>query len=111
MPVTIEEVTVGTGAAVADDKLITVKYTVKIAPDTPVIGALQTGETIEVPVGGEMLIDGWNQGMVGMKVGGKRRITVPPELAFADDGLADIVPGASTLIFEVDLISIRDVPR
>ncbi|HET7543094.1 MAG TPA: FKBP-type peptidyl-prolyl cis-trans isomerase [Polyangiaceae bacterium] len=110
MAVTIEDLTVGTGAEVADDKLITVSYTVKIAPDTLVIGQLQPNETVEVPVGGQMLIQGWNDGMVGMKVGGKRRISVPPELAYTNVGLGDIVPIEATLIFEVNLISIRDIP-
>jgi len=110
MPVTIEDLTVGSGSEAVDGKLITVRYTALIAPDIPITAPLEPGETIEVPVNGKMMIDGWNEGVLGMKVGGKRRITVPPELAYRNVGLGDIVPILATLIFEIDLVSVRDIP-
>lgn len=110
--VTIVDLVVGTGEEAVANKLITVRYTSEVqgTPNRPIAAPLAPGETIEVPLPGDMLIAGWNDGVLGMKVGGKRRITIPPELAYRNLGVGDIVPVDATLIFEVELVSLRAIP-
>jgi peptidylprolyl isomerase len=115
VPVQVVDLVVGTGAELATDKIITVHYMGFIQgtggqPDQPIIAPLASGEKVDIPVDGEMLITGWNEGVRGMRVGGKRRITIPPELAFEDTDFGDIVPKGSTLIFEVELFDVKDIP-
>ncbi|HWP09605.1 MAG TPA: FKBP-type peptidyl-prolyl cis-trans isomerase [Polyangiaceae bacterium] len=114
MPISKVDLIVGTGDEAVADSLITVYYTVipiKALPTDPgtIAGALASNETIEVPVGGQALIPGWNEGVLGMKVGGKRQITIPPELAYGTAGYGVVRPN-TTLIFEVDLLSVRPRP-
>jgi FKBP-type peptidyl-prolyl cis-trans isomerase len=117
--VSITADTPGTGDPAAEGKLATVHYTVTRAPNIPVVAPLEPGEIVEVLVGSRMMIDGWNNGLLGqglpanlgpMKVGGQRTLEIPPDLAYGQIGLSDIVPPNSTLIFVVDLLQIRDVP-
>jgi FKBP-type peptidyl-prolyl cis-trans isomerase FkpA len=68
--------------------------------------SLSSGQPFRFVVGSGQVIKGWDQGVLGMKVGGRRRLTVPPDLAYGDGGAGPIPPGA-TLIFEVDLIGIE----
>jgi hypothetical protein len=58
-------------------------------------------------LGAGEVIQGWDEGLVGMRVGGKRRLVIPPELAFGEQGLGNDVPPNATLIFEVDLINLQ----
>jgi FKBP-type peptidyl-prolyl cis-trans isomerase len=99
-----EDLVVGSGdPAVAGDSL-TVHY----------IGSLENGQVFEssyvtgVPytfrLGARTVIQGWDQGLVGMRVGGKRKLTIPPALAYGSQGRPGI-PGNSTLIFEIELLS------
>ena len=98
-----EDIVVGEGEpAVAGDTL-TVHY----------IGSLESGQVFEssyelqLPytfrLGARTVIQGWDQGLVGMRIGGKRRLTIPPALAYGDQGRPGIPPG-STLIFEIELL-------
>jgi FKBP-type peptidyl-prolyl cis-trans isomerase len=61
---------------------------------------------IQFQLGSSQVIPGFSQGIVGMKVGGKRRFTIPPSLAYGSAGRPPTIPGNSTLVFEVDLVSI-----
>jgi len=117
--VTIQDITVGTGDEAVDNKIVTVSYTGFVSgggslPDVELAGALASDETMDVPVNGMMMIDGWNQGILGMKVGGQRRITVPPELAYGsgpNGGNGEIVPSGATLIFVINLFAVKAVPN
>lgn len=100
----IEDLTVGTGATVAAGDLITVNYT----------GTLLDGRQFDTSigrtpltfrVGAGSLIPGFEQGVLGMRVGGKRRLTIPPALAYGAAGNSRIPPN-STIRFEIDLLSI-----
>ena len=55
------------------------------------------------------MIKGWDEGIVGMCVGEKRKLTVPPELAYGDRGVGDVIPGGATLVFDIELIDLLDV--
>ena len=115
MPIQVVDLVVGTGDEAVEEKILTVNYTSFIQgsggqPNQLIAGQTLPGELIDVPVDGHMLISGWNQGVKSMRVGGKRRITIPPDLAYEDVGLGDIVPEDATLIFEVELFAVKDPP-
>ena len=56
------------------------------------------------------MIKGWDEGIVGMCVGEKRKLTVPPELAYGDQGAGDVIPGGATLVFDIELIDTEEGP-
>jgi FKBP-type peptidyl-prolyl cis-trans isomerase FkpA len=100
----VEDITVGTGATAVSGDTVTVHY----------IGALTNGAVFDTSygrspytfrLGANQVIAGFDQGIVGMKVGGKRRLTIPPSLGYGSQGNGPIPPN-STLVFEVELVSI-----
>jgi peptidylprolyl isomerase len=65
------------------------------------------GDTFSFKVGAGQVISGWDQGVAGMKVGGRRRLVIPPHLGYGDRGAGDTIAPGETLIFVVDLVSVR----
>ena len=65
------------------------------------------GQSFEFALGGGQVITGWDQGVVGMKVGGRRRLVIPPHLGYGDRGAGSVIPPGETLIFVVDLLDVR----
>jgi len=105
--VTIEELVVGTGATAVVGNTVTVNYTGMFTNGVKFDSSLDPGRTpIQFQLGSNQVIAGFSQGIVGMKVGGKRRITIPPSLGYGSAGRPPTIPGNSTLVFEVDLVSI-----
>ncbi len=100
----IEDLTVGTGATVVTGDVVTVNYTGTLLDGTQFDTSI--GKTpLTFRVGAGSVIPGFDQGMLGMKVGGKRRLTIPPGLAYGASGSGPIPPN-STIRFEIDLLSI-----
>lgn len=65
------------------------------------------GQPLAFPLGGGRVIAGWDQGIAGMKVGGRRRLVIPPQLGYGDRGAGDVIKPGETLIFVVDLVDVR----
>jgi len=96
----------GTGAIATKGKMLTVSYRGHLTDGTP-FDAANAGKPLEFPLGKGMMIKGWEEGVEGMKVGGKRRLRVPPELAYGATGAGTEIPPNSTLIFDIDLLSVK----
>ena len=101
----IEDVKVGTGAAVKAGDTITVHYTGTFADGTKFDSSLNRGEPFSFQVPGQV-IAGWNQGVLGMQVGGVRKLIIPPQLGYGPNDYGPI-PGNSTLYFTIELLGIE----
>lgn len=102
----IEDIRIGTGIAAADNDLLAVDYKGHLEDGTQFDSSYKRGEPWEFTLGQGQVIRGWDKGLRGMKVGGKRRLVIPPEMGYGreDKGL---IPPNSTLIFEIELVEIR----
>ncbi len=102
----IEDTQVGSGAAVKTGDTVSIHYAGTLEDGTPFDNSYDRGEPFETPIGAGQVIKGWDLGVVGMKVGGKRRLTIPPELGYGEQDKGNIPPN-STLIFDVELMEIK----
>jgi FKBP-type peptidyl-prolyl cis-trans isomerase len=104
----IEEVKAGEGAVATKGKTVSVHYTGKLTNGTKFDSSLDRGQPIEFMLGAGMVIKGWDQGIEGMKVGGKRKLTIPPELAYGARGTpGGPIPPNATLVFDVELVGVK----
>jgi FKBP-type peptidyl-prolyl cis-trans isomerase FkpA len=104
----IDEVQVGTGAAAASGKTVSVHYTGVLMDGTKFDSSLDRGRPIDFVLGTGRVIKGWDQGIDGMLVGGKRKLTIPPELAYGARGTpGGPIPPNATLVFDVELVSVK----
>ena len=104
----IEDLVVGEGAEAQDYKKVVVNYTGSLEDGSVFDSSLNPGRgpfTFTLGVGS--VIKGWDLGVKGMKVGGKRKLTIPPELGYGDQGAGGLIPPGATLIFEVDLLEVE----
>ena len=101
----IVDLTVGTGATAVNGDTVTVNYVGTLTNGSKFDSSIDRGQPFTFVLGAGQVIAGFDQGVVGMKVGGKRKLTIPPSLGYGIDPHGAI-PGNSTLIFEVDLLSI-----
>jgi FKBP-type peptidyl-prolyl cis-trans isomerase len=101
----IENIKEGEGSEVLGGDHITIHYSGTLENGTKFDSSYDRGEPFKTRIGVGQVIEGWDMGVIGMKPGGKRKLTIPPELAYGDREL-DVIPANSTLIFEVELISI-----
>jgi peptidylprolyl isomerase len=92
----VDEV-VGTGAEATSGKTVTVHYT----------GTLQNGQKFDSSRDRNEPFKGWDEGVAGMKVGGKRKLTIPGKLAYGERGVPGVIPPGATLLFDVELIGVR----
>lgn len=103
----IEDIKIGDGQEVEKFNIVTVNYTGLLEDGTKFDSSLNPGRTpFRFTVGAGQVIKGWDEGLMGMKVEGKRKLTIPPELGYGsrDNGP---IPANSTLIFEIDLLGIE----
>ena len=104
----IEDIIVGDGKEAAAGKLVIVHYTGTLLDGTKFDSSLDKGTPFQFVLGQGQVIQGWDQGVAGMKVGGKRKLTIPPDLAYGAAGIPGAIPQNSTLIFEVELLDVID---
>lgn len=102
----IQDVVVGTGTEATPGKMITAHYTGVLEDGTVFDSSIPRGVPFEFPLGEGRVIKGWDQGIEGMKVGGKRILVIPPELGYGSAGVGPIPPNA-TLIFQVELLDVK----
>jgi FKBP-type peptidyl-prolyl cis-trans isomerase FkpA len=103
----IEDKTVGTGAEATTGKTVDVHYTGWLTDGKKFDSSLDRGQPFSFPLGGGRVIQGWDKGVVGMKVGGKRKLTIPGDLAYGTRGYPGLIPPNATLVFEVELLAVR----
>jgi FKBP-type peptidyl-prolyl cis-trans isomerase len=102
----IEDLQVGTGAEAQAGQNVSVHYTGWLTTGEKFDSSVDRGRPFQFPLGGGRVIKGWDQGVVGMKVGGKRKLTIPPELGYGSRGAPGAIPPNATLIFEVELLGV-----
>ncbi len=101
-----EDLVVGTGASPAPRQNCKVHYTGWLTNGTKFDSSKDRGEPFEFPVGAGRVIRGWDEGVATMKVGGKRKLTIPPDLGYGARGAGSVIPPGATLIFEVELLGL-----
>jgi FKBP-type peptidyl-prolyl cis-trans isomerase FkpA len=102
-----EEVKEGTGEAATAGKTVSVHYTGWLTNGTKFDSSKDRGQPFDFPLGGGRVIKGWDEGVQGMKVGGVRKLTIPPELGYGARGAGGgLIPPNATLVFEVELLKI-----
>lgn len=97
----------GTGATAVSGERVTVDYTGWLSSGQKFDSSVDSGRPFTFPLGAGRVIKGWDEGVAGMQVGGKRQLRIPPDLAYGAAGHPPVIPENSTLIFDVQLISVN----
>jgi FKBP-type peptidyl-prolyl cis-trans isomerase FkpA len=110
----IVDLKAGEGASIATGQKAVVQYTGWLyeasAPDKKgkqFDSSLSSGEPFRFAVGSGQVIKGWDLGVAGMKIGGRRRLTIPADLAYGENGAGGVIPPGATLVFDVELVGIE----
>ena len=104
----IEDIVVGTGESPTKGQTVVVHYTGWLTNGKKFDSSYDRNAPLEFNIGIGEVIDGWDQGVLTMKVGGKRKLTIPPELAYGSESKGEgLIPANSTLIFEVELLALK----
>lgn len=102
-----EDILEGKGEEVKSGDTILVHYTGTLLDGTKFDSSLDRNEPFSFTLGAGEVIAGWDQGIVGMRVGGKRKLTIPPDLAYGQTGAGSQIPPNATLVFEVELLEMK----
>jgi len=103
----IEDITVGSGSAVKKGDTAEVNYLGTFLDGRKFDSSYDRGQTFSFEVGAGSVIQGWDQGLIGMQAGGKRKLTIPSSLAYGERGAPGAIPPNTPLMFEIELISIK----
>ena len=103
----MEDIKVGIGAVAEAGKSVTVHYTGWLTNGTKFDSSKDHGQPFTFHLGGGEVIKGWDQGVAGMKVGGVRKLTIPPNLGYGARGAGGVIPPNATLVFEVELLGVQ----
>ena len=102
----IEDISVGGGEEATTGRTVSVHYTGWLTNGTQFDSSKDRAEAFDFPLGGQHVIAGWDEGVVGMRVGGIRKLTIPPQLGYGARGAGGVIPPNATLIFEVELLDL-----
>lgn len=108
MSLIIEDLQAGEGQLAQKGKKITVHYTGWLADGTKFDSSLDRHQPLTITLGVGQVIKGWDEGFDGMKEGGKRKLTIPPEMGYGAHGAGGVIPPYATLVFEVELLRVHD---
>lgn len=104
----ISDEIIGTGAVAEPGDSVTVNYVGSLTDGTVFDASANHGSAgFTFTLGAGQVIKGWDEGIVGMKVGGKRKLVIPPALAYGNQAVGNVIPANSTLVFEVDLLKVQ----
>lgn len=104
----IEDLVVGDGDEAKPGQDVTVHYVgVAWSTQKQFDASWDRNDSFEFGLGGGQVIQGWDQGVAGMRVGGRRRLTIPPHLGYGQRGASGVIKGGETLVFVVDLLGVR----
>lgn len=103
----MEDIKVGTGEEAKAGDVVSVHYTGTLTDGKKFDSSVDRNQPFEFTLGAGQVIKGWDQGVAGMKVGGKRKLTIPSDLAYGDRAVGGVIPAGATLLFDVELISIN----
>jgi FKBP-type peptidyl-prolyl cis-trans isomerase len=101
------DIKVGTGPTAARGQTVKVHYTGWLTTGKKFDSSVDRGEPFSFDLGNGQVIKGWDEGVAGMKVGGKRQLRIPPELGYGARGAGGVIPPNATLIFDVELLGVR----
>jgi len=101
------DIKVGTGAVAQSGKHVKVDYTGWLTTGKKFDSSVGTGHPFDFMLGASQVIKGWDEGVAGMKVGGKRQLRIPPDLAYGKGGYSTVIPPNATLIFDVRLVDVK----
>jgi len=102
----IEDITEGTGEEARAGHTVTVHYTGWLTDGAKFDSSKDRNDPFDFPLGARHVIAGWDEGVQGMKVGGTRKLTIPPSLGYGARGAGGVIPPNATLVFEVELLEV-----
>ncbi len=103
----IENLKIGSGPAAQNSDILSVNYVGTLLDGTKFDSSYDRNQSFSFVLGQGQVIAGWEQGVLGMKIGGKRKLTIPPSLGYGEYGAGNLIPPNATLIFEIELLSIK----
>ena len=103
----IKDIKVGDGAEAGGGQTVSVHYTGRLTDGTKFDSSLDRGQPFSFTLGRGQVIQGWDLGVAGMKVGGQRELTIPPEEGYGDRGAGGVIPPNATLVFDVELLGVK----
>ena len=104
----IKDLVMGTGDRARQGSVVVVHYTGRLLDGTKFDSSVDRGTPFEFTLGQSSVIQGWEEGVSSMRIGGKRQLIIPPDLAYGERGVGPIIKPGDTLVFDIELLEVRD---